>query len=132
MIQLQQQREDERTRRFDLSLQQNRRAFQERATAVESRFARTEKRLGAATESLIEQRGRPERGTKEHFESLNELKEEHKELLGELLLLAKKLAKEQGLSNAYQLHFNVGRKEQLVYHFHFHLWGGWGKDHEVK
>lgn len=42
LIQLQERRQDERNRRFDLSLQQNRRASQEQAAAVESRFARTQ------------------------------------------------------------------------------------------
>lgn len=63
---------------------------------------------------------------KEHIASVNDLKEEHKELIGRMLLLAKKMAKEQNISDGYQLSFNTGRKGgQIIDHLHLHLIGGW-------
>lgn len=62
---------------------------------------------------------------KEHIASVNDLKDQHKELIGELFLLAKKIAKEQEISDGYKLAFNTGRKGgQLVDHLHLHLMGG--------
>lgn len=62
---------------------------------------------------------------KEHIASINDLEEKHKELIGDLFLLAKKVAKEQGISDGYKLAFNTGRKGgQLVDHLHLHLMGG--------
>ncbi len=63
---------------------------------------------------------------KEHIPSVNDLKEGHTELIGGILLLAKKIAKEQGISDGYKLAFNTGRKGgQLIDHLHLHLMGGW-------
>lgn len=63
---------------------------------------------------------------KEHLASINELEEKHKIMLGEMLLLAKKLAKEHEISEGFKLAFNTGRKGgQLVDHLHLHLMGGW-------
>jgi len=63
---------------------------------------------------------------KTHISSINDLKEKHIDLIGNLFLLAKKIAKEQKISNGYKLNFNVGRKGgQLVDHLHLHLLGGW-------
>jgi len=66
---------------------------------------------------------------KEHIPSVNDLKEGHKELIGGILLLAKEMAKEQGISDGYKLAFNTGRKGgQLIDHLHLHLMGGWKED----
>lgn len=46
---------------------------------------------------------------KEHIESVKELKEEHKNLTGEMILTAQKIAREKGLEG-YKLVFNVGRE----------------------
>ena len=63
---------------------------------------------------------------KTHISSINDLKEKHIDLIGNLFLLAKRIAKEQKISNGYKLNFNVGRKGgQLVDHLHLHLLGGW-------
>ena len=59
---------------------------------------------------------------KVHIASVNDLEEKHKELIGDLFLLAKKIAKEQGVDDGYRLSFNVGRKGgQIVDHLHLHL-----------
>ena len=63
---------------------------------------------------------------KVHISSVNDLKEKHKDLIGDLFLLAKKIAKEQKISHGYKLNFNVGQKGgQIVDHLHLHLLGGW-------
>jgi len=47
------------------------------------------------------------------------------ELLGHLLLAAKKVAKEQGLAKGYRLVINNGVEgAQSVYHLHVHVMGG--------
>lgn len=58
---------------------------------------------------------------KKHIESVKEAKEEDKELLGSLILLAKKIAEQKGL-DYYKLDFNVGRGAgQEIGHIHMHL-----------
>ncbi len=63
---------------------------------------------------------------KTHILSLNELKNEHRGLLGKLILLAKDLANKEGIgSKGYRLTVNCGSEGgQLVPHLHFHLLGG--------
>lgn len=59
-----------------------------------------------------------------HVESLASCEAEHQVLLGKLLLLAPKLAKEQGLAGFKTL-INTGREGgQLVFHLHLHVLGG--------
>jgi len=63
---------------------------------------------------------------KKHIPSINHLKEKQKNLIGELILLAKKVAKKQKINKGYKLSFNVGKKGgQIVNHLHLHLMGGW-------
>jgi len=58
---------------------------------------------------------------KKHIESIKHLEELDKELAGEMLLTAQKLAKERNLEG-YKIVINVGREGgQLVDHLHFHL-----------
>ncbi|MDO5561388.1 MAG: HIT domain-containing protein [bacterium] len=45
-----------------------------------------------------------------------------------LLQLARRLAKELGVSDNYKLHLNVGDKVQAVPHLHLHLLGGFDKE----
>ncbi len=60
-----------------------------------------------------------------HLVSVKDLEDKHRELVGDSILLAKKIAKEQGIDDGYKLLFNVGRKSgQLVDHLHLHLMGG--------
>jgi histidine triad (HIT) family protein len=64
---------------------------------------------------------------KKHIHSINHLEAEDKELIGELFLLAKQIAKEQKVSETgYKLIFNVGKGGgQIIDHIHLHLVGGW-------
>lgn len=63
---------------------------------------------------------------KKHIVSVNELGEEDCGLIGEMIFLARGLAKEQGISQSgYRLTINVGRGGgQIIDHLHLHLLGG--------
>ena len=61
---------------------------------------------------------------KEHIESLASAEEKHQALLGKILLLAPKLAKQQGLKG-FRTMINTGREGgQEVFHLHVHVLGG--------
>ncbi len=63
---------------------------------------------------------------KKHIDTLNEMKEEDARLLGNLMLCARKLARERKLSKeGYRLVMNcMPGAGQSVYHVHFHMLGG--------
>jgi histidine triad (HIT) family protein len=63
---------------------------------------------------------------KKHFSSLNDLTEKDEDLVGHMLLVAQKLAREQGVATAgYRLVLNCGpHGGQVVPHLHLHLLGG--------
>ncbi len=60
---------------------------------------------------------------KRHIESVNHLLPEHARLAGELLLTAKKIARQIGVADyGYKLTFHVGRGGgQIIDHLHLHL-----------
>lgn len=60
-----------------------------------------------------------------HLASLAEAEEVHAVLLGKMLLLAPKLAKQQGLDNGFRTVINTGKGGgQEVFHLHIHIIGG--------
>lgn len=63
---------------------------------------------------------------KKHIISVNYLGSEDKNLIGELILLAKSIAKELGTAESgYRLIFNIGKDSgQTVDHLHLHIMGG--------
>ncbi|MFA5355544.1 MAG: histidine triad nucleotide-binding protein [Candidatus Paceibacterota bacterium] len=63
---------------------------------------------------------------KRHIDSTKTLKEEDEELVGKLVLAARNIAKEKGISESgYRLILNTGRDAgQTVDHLHLHLMGG--------
>ena len=62
---------------------------------------------------------------KQHLASLADADESHAALLAKMLLLAPKLAKEQGLSDGFRTVINTGRGGcQEVFHLHVHVIGG--------
>jgi histidine triad (HIT) family protein len=63
---------------------------------------------------------------KKHIASVNDLGEADTALLGNMLLLARKMAKKFSIDESgYKLIFNVGRHGgQVVKHLHLHLLGG--------
>ncbi len=63
---------------------------------------------------------------KEHIATLNELEEEHAELMGRMFLTAKKIAEMENMAeNGYRTVINCNRHGgQEVYHIHLHVIGG--------
>ncbi len=60
-----------------------------------------------------------------HLASLADAGEQHAALLGKMLLLAPKLAREQGLENGFRTAIHTGKAGgQLVFHLHMHVIGG--------
>ena len=60
-----------------------------------------------------------------HLASLLEADERHASVLGKMLILASKLAQEQGLSNGFRTVINSGKGGgQEVFHLHIHVIGG--------
>ncbi|OGP92202.1 MAG: histidine triad nucleotide-binding protein [Deltaproteobacteria bacterium RBG_16_54_18] len=64
---------------------------------------------------------------KKHIRSLNDLADQNKDLLSDMILTARKVAKEKGIAKSgYRLLMNVERGGgQLIFHLHMHLLGGW-------
>ena len=64
---------------------------------------------------------------KKHIPSVNHLEDKDKNLIGQLVLTAKKIAKNKKIAG-YKLLLNVGRQGgQIVDHLHLHLLAGFNK-----
>lgn len=62
---------------------------------------------------------------KQHVASLAECDASHAALLGEMLVLVPRLAREQGIGEGFRTIINTGRMGgQEVYHLHVHILGG--------
>jgi len=63
---------------------------------------------------------------KKHIKSINELEEQDKDLVAQMVFLAKDLAIKQNIAESgYRLTFHVGRGGgQVIDHLHLHLTGG--------
>lgn len=63
---------------------------------------------------------------KRHIATINEMQETDAQLLGHMILIGKKLAKQEQLSDfGYRLLFNVNAGGgQAIFHIHLHLLGG--------
>ncbi len=62
---------------------------------------------------------------KKHFVNLSEADDSDSELIGKLILSAKKVAEKLNLEKGFRLIINQGEDSgQLVPHFHIHLLGG--------
>lgn len=62
---------------------------------------------------------------KAHVASLADCQPEHQALLGKMLLLAPRLAAEQGLAQGFRTMINTGKGGgQEVFHLHVHVFGG--------
>jgi histidine triad (HIT) family protein len=63
---------------------------------------------------------------RQHIATIDDADTKDEQLLGRMVLAAKTIAREQGLSdNGYRLVFNVNEGGgQQVYHIHLHLLGG--------
>ncbi len=62
-----------------------------------------------------------------HLESLENLEPEHDELMGYMMRLLPKLARDQGLKHGFRTIINTGKGGgQVIFHLHIHLVGGPG------
>ena len=63
---------------------------------------------------------------REHFDSLDEAQEKHRETLGQLLLTAARIARDKGFAaDGYRVVINTNAAGgQTVFHLHVHLLGG--------
>lgn len=62
---------------------------------------------------------------KEHIASMNELEDRHQGAMGRLMVLAPRLAREQGAIDGFRVIVNTGRVgRQEVMHLHVHVIGG--------
>ena len=60
-----------------------------------------------------------------HLATLDDARDTHAALLGKMLLLAPRLAKEQGLENGFRTVINTGKGGgQEIFHLHIHVIGG--------
>lgn len=61
----------------------------------------------------------------EHIESVRDVEEEDRDLLGKLFMVARRVAQNEGLTAGYRLVVNTGSQAgQSVHHLHMHLLGG--------
>ena len=64
---------------------------------------------------------------KAHVASLADCDDSHRDVLGKILLLAPRLAREQGLTDGFRTVINTGKGGgQEVFHLHVHIIGGSG------
>ena len=64
---------------------------------------------------------------KRHIRSVNDLTGADQDILAELVMVAKEMAKEHGVDQSgYKLLYNVEKGGgQVIFHLHLHLMGGW-------
>ena len=64
---------------------------------------------------------------KRHIRSVNDLQDGDRELLAEMFMAAREMARREGIDRSgYKLLFNVERGGgQVIFHLHLHLLGGW-------
>ena len=62
---------------------------------------------------------------KAHIESLDDLNDEHADLMGHMMLKIKEVAAKEGLGKGYRCVINTGEDgNQTVMHLHIHILGG--------
>ena len=66
---------------------------------------------------------------KKHIRSINDLMDDERPILAEMIMVARDMAAEAGVSQSgYKLLFNVEKGGgQVIFHLHLHLIGGWKK-----
>ena len=62
-----------------------------------------------------------------HIRSINDLTEDDKKIVSEMIMAGRNMAKEEYVSESgYRLFFNVEKGGgQIIFHLHLHLVGGW-------
>lgn len=63
---------------------------------------------------------------KKHIPTINDITDADKDLIGEMLIVAKKIAAEKNVAeDGYRIIFNCNKNAgQIVFHIHLHLLGG--------
>ncbi len=66
---------------------------------------------------------------KKHIRSINDLTDDERPILAEMIMVARDMAAEVGVSQSgYKLLFNVEKGGgQVIFHLHLHMIGGWKK-----
>ncbi len=66
---------------------------------------------------------------KRHIRSINDLTAGDKDILAEMVMTARQMAKKENVdASGYKLLFNVEKGGgQVIFHLHLHLIGGWNK-----
>lgn len=66
---------------------------------------------------------------KRHIRSVNDLSSADDEIVAEMIMTAKQMAKQENVdASGYKLLFNVEKGGgQVIFHLHLHLIGGWKK-----
>ena len=66
---------------------------------------------------------------RKHIRSINDLEQEDKKIVSEMIMAGKDMAKKEGVAKSgYKLIFNVEKGGgQIIFHLHLHLIGGWRK-----
>lgn len=66
---------------------------------------------------------------KKHIRSVNDLTNEDREIVAEMVMVSKELAKKFDVDKSgYRIFFNVEKGGgQVIFHLHLHLMGGWKK-----
>jgi histidine triad (HIT) family protein len=64
---------------------------------------------------------------RKHIRSINDLEQEDKKIVSEMIMAGKDMAKKEGVAKSgYKLLFNVEKGGgQVIFHLHLHLIGGW-------
>ena len=64
---------------------------------------------------------------KKHIRSINDLNDDEREIVSEMIMVAKTMAKKMAVNKTgYRIFFNVERGGgQVIFHLHLHLIGGW-------
>jgi histidine triad (HIT) family protein len=62
-----------------------------------------------------------------HIRSINDLNDDEREIVSEMIMVAKTMAKKMAVNKTgYRIFFNVERGGgQVIFHLHLHLIGGW-------
>ncbi len=64
---------------------------------------------------------------RKHIRSINDLEQEDKNIVSEMIMAGKDMAKKEGVTKSgYKLTYNVEKGGgQIIFHLHLHLIGGW-------
>ena len=64
---------------------------------------------------------------RKHIRSVNDLEQEDKKIVSEMIMAGKDMAKKEGVAKSgYKLTYNVEKGGgQIIFHLHLHLIGGW-------